>query len=388
MGCLKITYRNEFEYLKVSFKKELSLKNSVQKAYGNYELTDHLNNVKVVISDRKLIEDINGNNVMDAEDYFVSDIVSFADYTPFGMKIASRSSNTMAYGFQGQENDDEIKGEGNSVNYKYRMHDPRIGRFFAIDPLAAQYPHNSPYAFSENRVIDGVELEGLEWSKSSFIDKNGTEHIGFNVHIKVVNSSSIKINIDQVIKDVNKQLNFQFNKVQNQHRVYDGLVLTYETVENIKPWEFGIEFVSGDIDLNNEKYGGYTVGKIGETQINYMLVNALTSGDYLLHVIMHEILHSGGLKHPLLYESDDPVMNEILPKMKGSDGVVMDNVMFIQTEFDRIKELMKSQGAGEDELFLLDSDQATDNQVELGQINVIDAQVETQQTESCNETCP
>lgn len=25
------------------------------------------------------------------------------------------------------------------------------------------YPHNSPYAFSENRVIDGVELEGLEY---------------------------------------------------------------------------------------------------------------------------------------------------------------------------------------------------------------------------------
>jgi RHS repeat-associated protein len=66
------------------------------------------------------------------------------------------------YGFQGQEKDDEVKGEGNSVNYKYRMHDPRIGRFFAVDPLAGDYPHNSPYAFSENRVIDAVELEGLE----------------------------------------------------------------------------------------------------------------------------------------------------------------------------------------------------------------------------------
>ena len=66
------------------------------------------------------------------------------------------------YGFQGQEGDDELKGKGNSVNYKYRMHDPRLGRFFAIDPLASEYPHNSPYAFSENRVIDLVELEGLE----------------------------------------------------------------------------------------------------------------------------------------------------------------------------------------------------------------------------------
>lgn len=42
------------------------------------------------------------------------------------------------------------------------MHDPRVGRFFAVDPLAADYPWNSTYAFSENRVIDAIELEGLE----------------------------------------------------------------------------------------------------------------------------------------------------------------------------------------------------------------------------------
>ncbi|QTY27315.1 hypothetical protein [Flavobacterium sp. CS20] len=70
------------------------------------------------------------------------------------------------YGFQGQEKDDEIKGEGNSLNYTFRMHDPRLGRFFAVDPLAKNYPHNSPYAFSENRVIDSVELEGLEFLDS------------------------------------------------------------------------------------------------------------------------------------------------------------------------------------------------------------------------------
>jgi hypothetical protein len=39
------------------------------------------------------------------------------------------------YGFQEQEMDDEIAGKGNRVNYKYRMTDVRIGRFFATDPL-------------------------------------------------------------------------------------------------------------------------------------------------------------------------------------------------------------------------------------------------------------
>lgn len=85
----------------------------------------------------------------------------------FGQYLTSKNSVQKArinylFGFQNQERDDEVKGEGNSVNFKYRMHDPRIGRFFAVDPLTASYPHNSPYAFSENRVIDCIELEGLE----------------------------------------------------------------------------------------------------------------------------------------------------------------------------------------------------------------------------------
>lgn len=37
-----------------------------------------------------------------------------------------------------------------------------IGRFMNIDPLAEKYSYQSPYNFSENRVIDSRELEGLE----------------------------------------------------------------------------------------------------------------------------------------------------------------------------------------------------------------------------------
>ncbi len=78
------------------------------------------------------------------------------------------SSDRYRYGFQGQEKDDELKGEGNSLNYTFRMHDPRMGRFFAVDPLARSYPWNSPYAFSENQVIAFVELEGKEknWAQA------------------------------------------------------------------------------------------------------------------------------------------------------------------------------------------------------------------------------
>jgi RHS repeat-associated protein len=127
-----------------------------------YELSNHLGNVLEVFTDRKIAIDDGFGDVA----YYTSDVASYSDYYPFGMLLPGRHGrddiNGYRYGFQGQEMDDEIKGEGNSVNYKYRMHDPRIGRFFAVDPLAPKYPHNSPYAFSENKVIHMVELEGLE----------------------------------------------------------------------------------------------------------------------------------------------------------------------------------------------------------------------------------
>ncbi|MGV9014054.1 MAG: hypothetical protein ACOH13_15790 [Flavobacteriales bacterium] len=67
------------------------------------------------------------------------------------------------FGFNGQEKDDEVYGAtGTSYAFEYRMLDARVGRFLSLDPLGSKYPHNSPYAFSENRVVDSNELEGLE----------------------------------------------------------------------------------------------------------------------------------------------------------------------------------------------------------------------------------
>jgi RHS repeat-associated protein len=134
----------------------------------NYEFTNHppedgrgLGNVLTVFTDKKIPKDEDNNGKVDG---YEIGIFSTADYSPFGVELDGRSMRPEGYryGFQNQEKDDEIKGEGNSVNYKYRMHDPRVGRFFAVDPLASKYPWNSVYAFSENRVLDAIELEGLE----------------------------------------------------------------------------------------------------------------------------------------------------------------------------------------------------------------------------------
>ena len=115
--------------------------------------------------------------------YYKSDC--FQKVVPSDLKISVKDcAGGYRYGFQAQENDNELKGKGNSVNYTYRMHDTRLGRFFAVDPLSDDYPWNSPYAFSENRVIDMIELEGLE----SHPTENPIVKFGLGVAHNIINS--------------------------------------------------------------------------------------------------------------------------------------------------------------------------------------------------------
>ena len=121
-----------------------------------YELNDHLGNVGTVVTGRLLPGDGAPHE---------AEVIGAQGYEPFGSLLPGRnySSSNYRFAFQGQEKDDEVHGStGTSYAYEYRMHDPRIGRFLSIDPLAAKFAYNSPYAFSENRVIDAFELEGLE----------------------------------------------------------------------------------------------------------------------------------------------------------------------------------------------------------------------------------
>jgi RHS repeat-associated protein len=120
-----------------------------------YDLVDHLGNVTTQISDRKAGTLATGN--------IKAKILSYQQYYPFGWNMPGRSLNEdkARFDFQRQESDKEWLG-GNAVAFKYRFHDPRLGRFISVDPLMASYPHNSSYAFSENFVINGIELEGLE----------------------------------------------------------------------------------------------------------------------------------------------------------------------------------------------------------------------------------
>src|SRR5437868_5107418 len=84
-------------------------------------------------------------------------------YYPFGLTMSGISSKALNFGspenkkkkFQGQEYNDDLGVD--IYEFKYRMDDPQIGRFWQVDPLANDYVYNSPYAFSEDKVTNHVE---------------------------------------------------------------------------------------------------------------------------------------------------------------------------------------------------------------------------------------
>jgi RHS repeat-associated protein len=115
-----------------------------------YELSNHLGNVLATISDKKI-----GNDSSGIVNYYLAEVLSQNDYYPFGMTMPGRkyaAGSTYRYGFNGKENDNEVKGEGNQQDYGMRIYDPRLGRFLSVDPLMEDYPFYTPYQFASNSL--------------------------------------------------------------------------------------------------------------------------------------------------------------------------------------------------------------------------------------------
>ncbi|WP_436489818.1 RHS repeat-associated core domain-containing protein [Chitinophaga sp. ARDCPP14] len=79
-----------------------------------------------------------------------------------GESVGSGSGEVYRYGFNGKENDNEVKGEGNQQDYGMRVYDPRIGKFLSVDPLTPQYPWYTPYQFAGNNPVKFIDMDGLE----------------------------------------------------------------------------------------------------------------------------------------------------------------------------------------------------------------------------------
>ena len=122
-----------------------------------YQLKDIWGNTRITFADDNDNGSVNSSEIRREQNFY-----------PFGLE--HRGYNSNSYGvknnlktYQGQEFTEDLGL--NTHEWKYRISDPALGRFWQIDPLAEDYVYNSTYAFQENKMGMGIELEGLELYK-------------------------------------------------------------------------------------------------------------------------------------------------------------------------------------------------------------------------------
>jgi RHS repeat-associated protein len=124
-----------------------------------YELSNHLGNVIAVVNDRHLGVDENEDGITD---YYNAELVSANDYYPYGWTMPGRRYNGggYRYGFNGKENDNDLKGTGNAIAFDSRIYDPRIGRWLSTDPVVK--PWLSSYQYASDNPVNLADPDGSD----------------------------------------------------------------------------------------------------------------------------------------------------------------------------------------------------------------------------------
>jgi hypothetical protein len=196
----------------------------------------------------------------------------------------------------------------------------------------------TPYQFASNCPIEGVDLDGLEFAKSTTFDAvQGSRTITFNITIKVVTSDDVKA----TPFEIHSLLGAAETKIEEKYSTYDqGRDITYITNVNFvqvssqeidKEKDFYMELTSGDGGL--DKIAGESTKGIGAYKSNKLpivvqvdgssMLNSQQTFDETIQTILHELGHAGGLDHVFLAGFNNPPYITYLFKA----GALKDNVM-------------------------------------------------------------
>lgn len=172
---------------------------------------------------------------------------------------------------------------------------PELGRFFNVDPLSEKYAYQSHYNFAENRVTDGRELEGLEWSGIHYKDSDGRESMQYNVDFKVINNSKImteddvKIRTAEIVKTIEKT----FSGIDSEGVSLSTKVNNVEFVKSVSKEDYYIDFVD-EIEGRSSVFTMGKVNNIGNSQSNRIQVMSILGSDSG-EVASHKLGHTVGL---------------------------------------------------------------------------------------------
>ena len=126
-----------------------------------YNLTDHLGNVRVSFSDVNFSGSLFDENTGELEE---GEVLQSEHFYPFGMRMGGLSSPISGtenrYRYNGKELNTELGL--NWYDYGFRWYDPSIARFVSVDPLAEDFVYLTPYQYASNTPIQAIDLDGLE----------------------------------------------------------------------------------------------------------------------------------------------------------------------------------------------------------------------------------
>lgn len=134
-----------------------------------YNVADHLGNVRAVISD------LDGDKILDFTGVATTnEIINVNSYYAFGMVMQNGNfaNNTTTPDTKYQYNNKEFNGDWglNLLDYGARWYDPAVGRFTTVDPLVEEYPRWSPYNYVMNSPLRYNDPTGM--SANDKIDVN------------------------------------------------------------------------------------------------------------------------------------------------------------------------------------------------------------------------
>jgi len=197
----------------------------------HYELSNHLGNVQVVISDKRV-------SICDeylAVERFEAEVLSAVDYYPFGKILVDRQwyanndSNALVNGFGGMRYDHEINGHGRKVDYGARILDVDLGRWMSVDPFVKKFPSESPYQFAGCSPFQYIDIGGASKYKVVRIVNEATgEEI---VMKKLVDTETLTRVAGTTNEDNNATQGWEWCDVHEVTQITiraDGMIITEE----------------------------------------------------------------------------------------------------------------------------------------------------------------
>jgi len=184
------------------------------------------------------------------------------DYYPFGALKPGRiySSSEYKFGFNSLEKDNEIKGNGNSINYGARIYDPRVSRFLSIDPISSQFPFYSPYQFAGLKPTWAIDLDGREelpyWERSEYNSSDAvlTKSTKFSINVAKALYNDVagiwNYGVDVSKTGYNEGLSSAGQKVYNDGTAIASGLKDYATNTTFDEFKSDI----GDVLTNPETY--------------------------------------------------------------------------------------------------------------------------------------